>query len=329
MGRTALLWILLGSLALTACGGSGPAAQPDEGSVPADRVSVAAEVRPGLIELRRWREPRQRVVIDRAGASIGPIGKPLVRKLFVVPGRMQDLLFFLRTYAPFRQRSPEGELAFGGQGPVKAGPVEQRMILEWARKVAAEVEGAPNDAAYGLVLTWHRGEAAGSCDDMAIYLDGEVRASSCGREGESRGRLRAEPLARLDQWYDHLQPFQQTAGVEAGSGRVPVRLIFAGRGSRDPSPEDIASLQAMAAALHRELALRRGVAAPPQPVAPGATKGTGELERGGAPAPEAPGSDLLIGPMPAARIPPPQARLPEHIPPPPSGKEGEAERPSL
>ncbi|HKH44347.1 MAG TPA: hypothetical protein VKM72_06770 [Thermoanaerobaculia bacterium] len=326
MVRVAFLWIVL--IGLTACGGSGSAALPD-GSVPADRVPVKAEVRPGFIELRRWREPRQRVVIDRAGASIGPVGEPLVRKLFVEPERLQDLLFFLRTYAPFQQRSLAGELAFGGQGPVKAGPVEQRMILEWARKVTAEVEGAPSDASYGLLLAWHRGEAAGSCDDVAVFLDGEVRASSCSREGESRGRLRPESLARLDQWYDRLKPFQQTAGVEAGRGRVPVRLIFAGNGSHEPSPEDVAALQSLAAALHRELTPGRGDAAPPQPAAPGTAAVTEVLDSDGAPAPEAPSPDLLVGTAPAGRLPLPQAALPEYIPPPPADDDDEAAPPPL
>lgn len=323
MVRPALLGVVL-MIGLAGCGGPGSAALPEDGHVPAERASVEAEVRPGLVELRRWREPRQRVVIDRAGASVGPVGAPLVRKLFVEPGRMRDLLFFLRTYAPFRQRSAAGELAFGGQGPAKAGPAEQRMIFEWARKVAAEVEGAPGDAPYGLVLAWNRGEAAGSCDDVAVYLDGEVRASSCTRPGESRGRLRPEPVARLYQWYDRLKPFQQTAGVEAGRGRVPVRLTFAGRGAQEPSPEDVAALQSLASALHQELT--RG-AAPPPP-APGTTEAKGALAGDGPPAAEAPGPDLLVAPLPPARLPLPRAALPEYVPPPAAEKD-EAELPSL
>jgi hypothetical protein len=286
-------------------------------------------VRPGLVELRRWREPRQRVVIDRAGVLIGPVGEPLVRKVFVEPERLQDLLYFLRTYASFRQRSAAGELAFGGQGRIKPGSVEQRMILEWARKVAAEVEGAPSTAAYGLVLAWHRGEAAGSCDDVAIYLDGEVHASSCSREGESRGRLRPEALLRLDQWYDQLKPFQQTVGVEMGSSRVPVRLTFAGRGQRSPASADLAAIQQLAASLHRQLMQRRGDAAPPQPVAPGSTEVTDELDSDGTPAPEAPGPDLLVAPMAPGRLPIPQAALPEYIPPPPADDDDEAALPPL
>jgi hypothetical protein len=279
-------------------------------------VSVAAEVRPGLIELRRWREPRQRVVIDRGGLSIGPAGGPLVRKLFIEPGRLEDLLFFLRIYAPFRQRSAAGELAFGGQGPVQAGAVEQRMIFEWARKVTAEVEAGQSLDSYGLVLAWQRGGVAGSCDGLAVYLDGEVRASSCVWPDESRGRLRPEVLARLDQGYNRWKPFQQASGMEAGRGRVPVRLTFAGRGSGDASTRDIAELQALAAALHRELAVRRGThredIPPPLPVAPSEE----------APAPETSPS-LLVAPAPPARLPLPRAVLPEHIPPPSTDATGE------
>lgn len=314
---------------LSACGGPGAAPSADRSAAPAERASVAAELRPGLVELRRWREPRQRVVIDRAGLSIGPAGGPLVRKLFIEPGRLEDLLFFLRTYAPFRQRSAGGELAFGGQGPVRAGPVEQRMIVEWVRKVTAEVEAGQSQDSYGLILAWQRGEGAGGCDGLAVYLDGEARASSCSWADDSRGRLRPEVLARLDQWFDRWAPFQQASGMEAGSGRVPVRLTFAGRGAHEAAPQDVAALQALAAALHRELALRRPAhrenAAPPQPVS-GGPEAPGELETGEAPAPAA-GPGLLVGPTPPARLPLPRAMLPEHIPPPSPDRDGAAKPP--
>jgi hypothetical protein len=306
MYRPCLLLLLI---CLGACGGPGAASSAGEGDVPTERISVEAEVRPGLVELRRWREPRQRVVIERAGVAIGPAGGSLVRKLFVEPTRLEDLLFFLRTYAPFRQRSAAGELAFGGGGPVKAGPVEQRMIFEWARKVAAEVESAQSQDSYGLVLAWHRGGGAESCDGLAVYLDGEVHASSCAWPDESRGRLRPESLARLHQWYDQLKPFQQALGVEAGRGRVPVRLTFAGHGPGAASPQDVAALQALATSLHRELAVRRGGAAPP-PVAPEAAAKTV--------VPAEPSPSLLVPPAPPARLPPPQALRPGIRPPPPA-----------
>lgn len=313
-------WIFL--MGTAACGGPGALPLPED-APPPHQAPLKTEIRPGLIELRRWQEPRQRVVIDRAGAWIGPLRESPVRKLFVDPERMKDLLFFLRTYAPFRQRSAAGELTFGGQGPIKAGPVEQRMVLEWTRKVAAEAESGESESSYGLVLAWHRGGAAESCDDLAVYLDGEVRAGSCVWPEEIRGRLRPEPLARLDAWYDQLKPLQQTSGVETGRSQVPVRLTLAGRGSREASSQDVAALQSLAAALHRELARRRGGAPPPQPV-PGSEEVAGELEDEGAAALEAPGPDLLVSPMPAARLPPPRAKLPQYVPPPPIGEDNEA-----
>lgn len=308
-------WIPL--LCLSACGGPERPSPADEVGAPAERASVEAEIRPGVIELRRWREPRQRVVIDRTGVSTGPAGGTQVRKLFVEPERLEDLLFFLRTYAPFRQRSAAGELAFGGQGPVKAGAVEQRMIFEWVRKVAAEVESAGNRDSYGLVVAWRRGAGEESCDGLSVYLDGEVRASACVWPDESRGRLRPEALARLNQWYDALKPFQEAAGMEAGRGRVPVRLTFAGRGPREPSPQEVAALQALAAALHRELAVRRGGFVPPPPAAPGSAEAELEEKEKKAPVPDA-GPSLLVPPAPPARLPPPRALPPGVMPPPPA-----------
>jgi hypothetical protein len=321
-------WPVLALLGLVACGGPS-ATPPADGGAAAGRAAREAEVRPGVLELRRWREPRQRVLIDRGGALIGPAGGPLVRKLFIEPDRLEDLLFFLRTYAPFRRRSATEELAFGGQGPVRPGAVEQRMIFEWARKVTAEVEGEQRQDSYGLVLAWQRGGEVGSCDGLAVTLDGEVRASSCVWPDESRGRLRPEVLARLDQWYDQLKPFQQTSGIEVGSGRVPVRLTFAGHGAHDPSPQDITALQTLGAALHRELAVHRGGAAPPQPIAPEAPEESREPGSEEAPAPE-PGPSLLAPPAPPARLPPPRAVLPPYIPPPSiEKKEDEAGLPGL
>lgn len=315
----------LTAMSLCACGGPPAGPTPEEEAAAAERASVAAEVRPGVVELRRWREPRQRVVIDRAGVSAGPVGSPLVRKLFVEPGRLQDFLYFVRTYAPFRQRTGSGELAFGGQGPVKAGPVEQRTILEWARKVAAEAGGpAASSASYGLVLAWHRGGAVGSCDDVAVYLDGEVRASSCAWGEEIRGRLRPEPLARLYAWYDQIQPFQEAAGMETGSGQAPARLTFAGHGLRRASGDETAALRTLAAALHRELAVRRGgpLPPPPAPTPPQKPAPRGAAAATETPAPEAPGPSLLVPPTTPARLQPPQALRRGVIPLPPVDPDG-------
>ena len=311
-GPVLLLW-------LAACA---PAPEPPAGegtTAQVDRATVEAQVRPGMLEMRRWREPRERIVIDRAGALVGTAGGAPVRKLFTRPERLQDFLFFVRTYRPFRLRQGDQDLAFGGQGAVKAGPVEQRMIAEWARGLAAEMSsGGSADhhgLDYGLVIAWHRGGAAGSCDNLVVFLDGEVRASACAGGGrEFRGRLRPEQLARIYAWYEGLKPLQVTSASEPGPAQAPARLTFAGRGTREAAPPEIAAVQGLSAALHRELMGRHGALPAPQPIPPPARKPPAARE---VPVPEVPGPELLVPEGPVAPLPPPRAVLPPHIPPPP------------
>ena len=249
----------------TGCGGP----RPGEGISPSSGASPAAGVRPGTLELRRWRGPAERVVIEPGGVALGPEGEPLAHYLFVSRDRLQDLGLFVRTYAPFRVTTPRGELAFGGRGTATAGPTERRMILEWARLAAVEVSAGRNASSYGLVFAWHRGGAVGSCDDLSVFLTGEVRASSCSWAGEGggggtaegrlevRGRLAPEELARIYAWFDGLGPFQESSEEGTGQIREPSRLIFAGQGRREAKRDAIAEIRALAPALHRELAARR------------------------------------------------------------------------
>jgi hypothetical protein len=288
-----LLLLLVASVILAACGGGGPASKG------APVASAPAEgARGAVVELRRWKNPQEIVRIGRGGVAMGPAGEPLAQKLFTRPERLEDVLHLSRTYAPFRAPSPRGELIFRGRGKAQAGPVERRMIREWARLVAAEAVAGRDGAAYGLFLAWHRGGPAGSCDDVTLFLTGEARASSCSWESEVRGRLAPEQLARLYGWFDRLKPFQ-SGGEEIGQiGSAQSRLIFAGEGSREPTREEMAELEALALALHRELAARRpaSTARADAAVAP-------ELERtapGAAPKPRTAPARLLLPARPTA-----------------------------
>jgi hypothetical protein len=330
---------LAGSMLLLWLAACGPATEPPspEDALPmeAERATVEAQVRPGMLEMRRWREPRERIVIDRAGALVGTAGRTPVRKLFTRPERLQDFLFFVRTYQPFRLRNGDQDLAFGGQGTVRPGPVEQRMISEWARGLAAELSsgGSADDHGldYGLVIAWHRGGAAGSCDSLVVFLDGEVRASACAGGGEEfRGRLRPAELARIYAWYESLKPLQVTSASEAGPTQAPARLTFAGRGAREASPPEIVALQALSVALHRELMARHGALPAPQPVPPPTPRAPRTPRE--TPETAAPGPDLLVPEGPVAPLPLPQAVLPPHIPPPAredAVQEGVPNRPHL
>lgn len=296
------------------CGPAKPAQEPKAPGPPAAALGPAG-VRPGTIELHRWRDPAERVVIEPGGVALGPEGEPLVHYLFVSRDRLQDLNFLLRSYAPFRVTAGRGKLAFGGKGTAAAGQVEQRMILEWTRLVAAEVGAGRSSAAYGMVFAWHRGGAVGSCDDLAVYLTGEVRAGSCSWGEEARGRLAPEQLARVYAWFDRLAPFQFGGEQGIGSGREPSRLVFAGQGTKEPTPEEMAELRGLASALHRELAGRRpgGAAAQQaqQQLEAEAEKGR---EKEAAPPEVAPLGRLLLPPDTVAGVPP--AAIPPDLQPP-------------
>ncbi|HVT61580.1 MAG TPA: hypothetical protein VHR45_24680 [Thermoanaerobaculia bacterium] len=208
-------------------------------------------------ELREWAS------IDAGGVVIGPLGGRRVRYLFASRERAADLGFFARTYAPFRLAMSYEELIFRGRGSARAGPVEQRMIGEWARLVGVEAPAGASASAYGLAFAWHRGASAGGvCEDLAVYLTGEVRASPCSGEPELRGRLDAGRLARLYAWYDGLAPFQSQGEQGVRADALLERLIFAGRGGRPASPREESAIEALAVNLYRELT------APPAPPPP-------------------------------------------------------------
>jgi hypothetical protein len=229
--------------------GSGPAATPLPGRPAA----------PG------GPEPRERVSIGLGGLWVGPENPedgPRVHYLFARRGRSDDLSQLVRAFAPFRLPTPgsegreqDGELTFRGRAAAEASPAERRMIAEWTRAVAVEAAGdGGSSSTYGLAFTWHRGAVAGGvCDDLAVYLSGEVSAGSCGAGAEIGGRLAGERLQRLYGWVDGLGAFQDAGEQGVRADALLERLIFAGRGRRAAAREDVAAIEAFAGALHHEL----------------------------------------------------------------------------
>jgi hypothetical protein len=243
----------------------------------------AAEPR-AAIELRRGQDPQELVRIGTRGLVIGPSRGPLARRLFVEPGRADAAWYLLRTYAPFAQATPAGDLTFQGEGKVRAGAVEQRMILEWTRQVAAEAAGGDDGAggdgqsAYGLVLAWHQGSSSLDCQDAVVYRTGEVAATACDWDGELHGRLDPAALARVYAWFDRLKAFQAGGGQTEESlrpGAFETRLVFAGQGAHPVTDAEQAEILSFAGALFAELAPKRGSAAlVSTPAIPAAPKGT-------------------------------------------------------
>jgi len=251
------------------------------------------------MELRRGTDPQELVHIGVQGVEIGPAEGPLTVQLFAGPRRSDAAWYFLRTYAPFELKSPQGNLVFHSGGSVGAGPVEKRMIFEWARSVATEAADRRSTEAYGLVLAWHQGGSSGICRDVALYMTGEAVASACGWTADVQGRLDPAALGQVYGWFDRLKAFQAAAGEDMRQGSLETRLVFAGHGEHQTGTGEKAEIQAFGAALYSELAARRE---PPVP--------------GTAPA------RLLL---PAHPLPPKQdeetrLNLPDQPPPPPPGE---------
>lgn len=275
---------------------SGPAAAAGASASP--ETPAQAQRKGALIELRRWKDPEDLVLIGRGGVLSGPAGGPLARSVFSSRERDEDLRSFVRAYAPFRMPVPGGVLMFHGKGRERPGPVERRMIAEWARLVAAEVAGGRAGSSYGLVLSWHRSGGTGICDDVTVYLTGEARAASCSWDHEARGRLAPATLARVYEWFDEMAPFQSGGGEEDLAGGTRSGLIFAGRGKREATPAETAQMKALPPALFRELSGRAPVPAP------GAAAGVASVPPPpavGTPAGLAPGTRLLLPPRPVVR----------------------------
>jgi hypothetical protein len=327
-----------------------PAATVPGGGSPA--VPTAVPGRPAASRGPRETSPWERVSIGLGGLWVGPDNRedgPRVHYLFARRQRSDDLAQLARAFAPFRLpggsagreqdgevRAPQmgstealsqgadtsyGSLAFRGRGAAEASPADRRMIAEWTRAVAVEAAGESGSSTpYGLAFTWHRGAVAGGvCDDLAVYLSGEVSAGSCGAGAEIGGRLAGERLQRLYGWVDGLAAFQDAGEQGVRADALLERLIFVGRGGRAASREDVAAIEAFAGALHRELTVTGGAAgeataAPQRPSAAVARRASLPVSEPSPPARKRPADS-------------PQSANPSPRPAPAGHQPGEAEEP--
>jgi hypothetical protein len=228
-----------------------------------------------VVDWQRSLNPPIRVVLGVGGVADGPEAGPLVPYLYPEPGLAEAAHYLSRTYAPFQARMANGEMVFYGTGRVRPSLVEQRMVVEWARRAAAALAGGDEDS-YGLALSWHRGASVGNCESVSVLLTGEARAEACAWGGEPvTGRLQPAALSRVYDWFDTLGAFQESE-MGAPGETEPARLVFAGQGARGPAREETAAIEAFAAALLRELSARRKGGAPAP--APTATPAAHEIE---------------------------------------------------
>lgn len=195
--------------------------------------------------------------IGRDGVAFGPCGLIPMPVRWVNPERSAELEAFAGAYAPFEAETAAGHVVFTGEGAQAATPAEQRMIAEWARLVQLEAAGGRSGAGWGLAFAWHReGGIAGFCDDLAVYVTGQVYASSCKSSQPvdlGQTRLDAEQLAQVYAWVDTLQPFEVDHTDDAVADAMTTRMTFSGAGDQTAGDDEIAAIEDFAAQLYADL----------------------------------------------------------------------------
>lgn len=196
------------------------------------------------------------------GLASGLCGEELQPRVYVRPDRPMRLAELVARYAPFELEVGDEEVELHGGGIEVPGPVERRMVLEWARRLMAEARGVTATRGFRLAYEWHRQIQGGrECEAVAIYLSGEVLATTC--DGlHSFGHVEPGRMAPILAWHDQVAPFQAVRQGGAGGEPVSDRLFFPGGGEAEQDDDTVKSMIALARAIHadvlaRELARQR------------------------------------------------------------------------
>ena len=229
------------------------------------RVVLAAAPEPDIkdatiIWTQQYEGQCKKAVIGSDTVAFGPCQGNLMAGRYASEERRADYADFISMFAPFEAETPAGQVAFQGQGPQQATPSQQRMIAEWARLVAVEASTGHNDPTSGLVLAWHReGGIAGFCDDLNVYLSGDIYTSSCrGNAAKTLAHVRLGPgdLERLYDWVDRLDSWNWQQTDDAKADAMTISMFFSGWGIETPSDGDKQDIQAWAAQLFATLSQR-------------------------------------------------------------------------
>jgi hypothetical protein len=224
-------------------------------------IQLAAAPTPAIEDLAiAWQQAAeggcQQALIGPEAVAFGVCNGPLMAGKFVGDERVADLDDFVKTYQSFQAETPAGSVTFTGQGETVATEAEQRMIAEWARLVAQEAAFGRSGASWGLAFAWHReGGIAGFCDDLSVYVTGDVYATACGGEQPvelGRGRLTPEQLQQVYTWVDSLQGFELDQTDPATADAMMIRVVFSGAGTTEVTDADKQAIQDFAATLFEE-----------------------------------------------------------------------------
>lgn len=191
------------------------------------------------------------------GLSAGLCGEELQPRVYVRPDRPMRLAELVARYAPFELEVGDEEVELHGHGSEEAGPVERRMVLEWARRLMAEARGVTATRGFRLAYEWHRQIQGGrDCEAVAIYLSGEAFATTCS-DLRAAGHVEHDRMAAILAWHDQVAPFQAVRQGGAGGEPVSDRIFFPGAGEAEQDDETVKSMIALARAIHADVLARQ------------------------------------------------------------------------
>jgi len=200
------------------------------------------------------------VIRQDEGVSFGTCGGTNTSVPFADSSQSQDLAFFMGAFAPFYANTASGMVNFVGLGAQISKSPEQRMIGEWARLVVSQAAGGSTNSSYGVVIAWHReGSTAGVCEDLSVYINGEVQASSCqGSQPKNLGHkfLNSDQLDEFYNWVDTLNSFETSQADQSQTIPIVNILVFNGTGTSQATQSDMKRIEAFSAQLFADFSAK-------------------------------------------------------------------------
>jgi hypothetical protein len=147
------------------------------------------------------------------------------------------------------------------------------MVVIVLALTAGQSAIALQQAQAGEALTWRRtGGIAGLCDELTVYVTGEVHLASC-KGGESvvthQRHLPIEQLKQLYTWIGRYRAWEMVERDLFVADGFTFHTVFVGTGTAEPTPEEKQEITAFAAMLFEEASAPE--ASPYQAIAIGST----------------------------------------------------------
>jgi hypothetical protein len=190
--------------------------------------------------------------------SYGKCGETLVSASLADAETSAFLQNFASRYKAFSADTPAGQVIFNGKGQLIPSAAEQRALAYWAQLRFQEARSGRTGAAWGLALSWHTaGGIAGFCEDVAVYLDGDVVATTCRKQPPESFpvyHLSATQLEQVYAWIDGFSSFEYHHKDPAVADAMSVDFVFNGVGTGSASDADVYEINAFVSDLFGQVA---------------------------------------------------------------------------